>query len=124
MRLSGSDQDSNLSVSPDLTAHAGSSALAADSPGPSNGHTVNGNGFSGPIANGSSQLSVTGNGVQKHGKSIARVNLPGTTLYDDSFVDREEFVRLVIQSLRDVGYKYVHSSHFSRVRRVALSCII
>lgn len=46
----------------------------------------------------------------KHGKSIARVNLPGTTLYDDSYVDREEFIRLVIQSLRDVGYMCVYVS--------------
>ena len=44
------------------------------------------------------------NGVSKHGSSVARVSLPGTTLYDDPYVDREEFVRLVIQSLRDVGY--------------------
>ncbi|KAF9447666.1 WD40 repeat-like protein [Macrolepiota fuliginosa MF-IS2] len=48
----------------------------------------------------------TGNGVTKHGKApaVAAVKLPGTLLYEDSFVDREEFVRLVIQSLRDVGY--------------------
>lgn len=50
--------------------------------------------------------SGLGNGVvTKHGKSpVARVNLPGTKLYEDSDVDREEFFRLVIQSLRDVGY--------------------
>ncbi|KIJ69067.1 hypothetical protein HYDPIDRAFT_172550 [Hydnomerulius pinastri MD-312] len=45
-----------------------------------------------------------GNGISKHSSSIARVSLPGTTLYEDPYVDREEFVRLVIQSLRDVGY--------------------
>lgn len=44
--------------------------------------------------------------MAKHGKSpVARVNPPGTLLYDDSNVDREEFIRLVVQSLRDVGYK-------------------
>ena len=37
-------------------------------------------------------------------QAIARVTLPGTKLYEDSVVEREEFVRLVIQSLRDVGY--------------------
>ncbi|KZV65911.1 WD40 repeat-like protein [Peniophora sp. CONT] len=34
----------------------------------------------------------------------ATVSLPGTTLYPDSNIDREQFVRLVIQTLRDVGY--------------------
>jgi hypothetical protein len=113
MRLADSDQDSNLSASPDFTAHAGPSTQGLDRPGPSNGHT-NGtgfvpptNGFTSPLMNGSSG-GHTGNGIVKHGKAIAKVNPPGTTLYDDSYVDREEFVRLVIQSLRDVGYVYVH----------------
>lgn len=102
MRLTDSDQDSTLSSSPDFTAHAGPSTAGLDH---TNGHTKgNGctsssNGFTSPITN--------GNGVLKHGKSIAKVNLPGTTLYGDSHVDREEFIRLVIQSLRDVGYMYV-----------------
>ena len=59
------------------------------------------------MPNGSSSIhnpAVLGNGVLKHAKTIARVYPPGTTLYDDSLIDREEFVRLVIQSLRDVGY--------------------
>jgi hypothetical protein len=108
MRLTDSDQDSQLSASPDFKTHAGPSTLGLDHPGPSNGHT-NGsgflptNGFASSITNGS-MGGHTGNGVVKHGKAIAKVNLPGTTLYDDSYVDREEFVRLVIQSLRDVGY--------------------
>ncbi|KDQ33398.1 hypothetical protein PLEOSDRAFT_1073660 [Pleurotus ostreatus PC15] len=67
----------------------------------------NGNGHSAvPATNGSSGFgNGVGNGIAKreHG-SISKVSLPGTTLYDDSTVDREEFVRLVIQSLRDVGY--------------------
>lgn len=103
-KLSESDRD--LSVSPgNLNALAGPSC-----PPPfegvvaTNGHA---NGFT-PVTNGTLGAGVVmGNGVQKHGKSVAKVNLPGTTLYDDSFVDREEFVRLVIQSLRDVGYMYV-----------------
>ncbi|KAF8163539.1 WD40 repeat-like protein [Crassisporium funariophilum] len=103
MRLSQSDHDTPLSASPDMAAHAGpSSGAAFDGLVATNGHT---NGFT-PVTNGNQGAgAVMGNGVQKHhGKSIARVNLPGTALYDDAFVDREEFVRLVIQSLRDVGY--------------------
>ncbi|KAF8590071.1 WD40 repeat-like protein [Ramaria rubella] len=41
---------------------------------------------------------------RSNGAPVARVHLPGTALYEGSHVDREEFVRLVIQSLRDVGY--------------------
>jgi len=105
MKLSESDRDSTLSVSPDLNAQAGPSYAAAfEGVVATNGHT---NGFA-PATNGTLGAgAVMGNGVQKHGKSIAKVNLPGTTLYDDSLVDRQEFVRLVIQSLRDVGYRYV-----------------
>lgn len=107
MRLSESDQDSSLSVSLDSAPEAGPSSLGSDSAGPSNGH-IKGNGFSAPVTNGTAGNRISlGNGVQKHGKSIAKVSLPGSALYDDSCVDREEFVRLVIQSLRDVGYMYV-----------------
>jgi hypothetical protein len=104
MRLPKSDQDSALSVSVGSDQGAGPSAAVFDGSGPSNGHT-NGNGFMAPVTNGASVIGPSvGNVVQKHGKSVAKVLLPGTTLYDDSIVDREEFVRLVIQSLRDVGY--------------------
>lgn len=103
MRLSDSDRDSALSVSLDSHPEAGPSSAA----GPSNGHksgTAKTNGFT----NGSSKYSpldgLDGHAAEKHRSSVARVSLPGRTLYDDSFVDREEFVRLVIQSLRDVGY--------------------
>lgn len=55
---------------------------------------------------------ISTNGLKHNGKedgkivthSISRVVLPGMRLYEDSCIDREEFVRLVIQSLRDVGY--------------------
>ena len=108
-----SDRDSPLSVSPDnLNALAGPSCAAAAFEGivATNGHT---NGFTPVTTNGTLGGGVVmGNGVQKHGKLVAKVNLPGTTLYDDSFVDRQEFVRLVIQSLRDVGYMYVVSFPF------------
>ncbi|KAH9483891.1 WD repeat-containing protein 26-like protein [Psilocybe cubensis] len=102
MRLSEPDHDSSLSVAPDMSAHAGPSSLGGvfDGFAGTNGASGHTNGF-GPVSNGASPL---GNGISKHGKTIPRVTLPGTTLYDDSFVDREEFVRLVIQSLRDVGY--------------------
>jgi hypothetical protein len=109
MRLADSDQDSQLSASPDFGPHAGPSTLGPDRPVPSNGHTYgigfapSTNGFPSSITNG----SHLGNGLMKYGKVIAKVTLPGTTLYDNSYVDREEFVRLVIQSLRDVGYAYV-----------------
>lgn len=41
---------------------------------------------------------------------VSKVTLPGTTLYPDapSSVNREELIRLMIQTLRDVGYTYVH----------------
>lgn len=47
---------------------------------------------------------------------VRRVSPPGTTLYKDSTVDREEFVRLVLQSLRDVGYKCVFSPLYHRLQ--------
>jgi len=70
-----------------------------------NGNFSGNNGYV-AATNGSSSNGI-GNGIHKtHGKSVMRVNLPGTMLYEDdeSFIDREEFVRLVIQSLREVGY--------------------
>lgn len=36
--------------------------------------------------------------------TIARVNPPGTALYPGSSTNREEFVRLVIQTMKDIGY--------------------
>ncbi len=114
MRLTESDRDSALSVSLDSNPEAGPSSSAA---GPSNGHkatVAKSNGFSQPYTNGSSnglskygsseQLDGHTHALEKHKPPVSRVTLPGRTLYDDSFVDREEFVRLVIQSLRDVGY--------------------
>ncbi|THU82897.1 WD40 repeat-like protein [Dendrothele bispora CBS 962.96] len=117
MRYTESDQPSpSNSTSPDVMTGATTDTIAGPSsrgldslvhsnghtPGTSKGYSFSSNGLS----NGSSSVA-NGNGVmQKHGKSsIARVNLPGTLLYEDSNVDREEFVRLVLQSLRDVGYK-------------------
>ncbi|KAJ7744979.1 WD40-repeat-containing domain protein [Mycena maculata] len=112
MRFPDSEQAEDSPATND--AVAGPSSVGLDHPGPSNGH-MNGNGFA-AIANGSAVANGAGNGVQKHNGhskqssaashslSVARVTLPGSNLYDDSDVDRQEFVRLVVQSLRDVGY--------------------
>ncbi|KAI0672732.1 WD40 repeat-like protein [Trametes maxima] len=108
MRLSESDRDSAVSVSLDSALEAGPSFAS----GPSNGHSrvaSKGNGFTHhPYTNGSSKPSIgsdlDGRTQETHRSSVARVSLPGRTLYEDSYVDREEFVRLIIQSLRDVGY--------------------
>ncbi|KAG2020064.1 WD repeat-containing protein [Coprinopsis cinerea AmutBmut pab1-1] len=99
MRLSESTHNSILSPSPNPTVEAGPSSRGYDGVPPTNGHT---NGCSYPaMTNGS---SGAGGGMPKHGKVISKLNLPGTTLYEDSSILREEFVRLVVQTLRDVGY--------------------
>ncbi|KAG2158482.1 WD40 repeat-like protein [Suillus bovinus] len=103
MRIPESDNQSNLSSSYDFVPEAGPSCVTLASH--SNGINKE-NGCSAPLSNGttSNGSSTMGNGLAKHNSSITRVSLPGTTLYDDPYLDREEFVRLVIQSLRDVGY--------------------
>lgn len=105
MRNPESDSHSNLSSSYDFVPEAGPSCVTLDKAGHSNGINKE-NGYSTPTSNGtiSNGSSTMGNGLAKHSASITRVSLPGTTLYDDPYLDREEFVRLVIQSLRDVGY--------------------
>ena len=88
------------------------------------GHLPNGNGF-GPLATSlatpigdeamasSSSISsfslVTNGNGHGHGvnhllHSVARVHPPGTAMYKGSSIQRDEYVRLVLQSLRDVGY--------------------
>ncbi|KAF5389854.1 hypothetical protein D9757_003616 [Collybiopsis confluens] len=94
MRLSDSEQTTPVQALVGPSSHNGLSST--------NGHTLNGNGF-GFFTNGNG-VSASGSN-RKNGKgSLARVNLPGQLLYEDSNVDREEFVRLLLQSLRDVGY--------------------
>ncbi|KAI0306418.1 WD40 repeat-like protein [Multifurca ochricompacta] len=89
MRLPESEYDSNP-TSPDFHPQASSSSL---SPSPkANGHVANGYGNA---INGSSKPPRS---------PVARVELPGAAIYDDSYIDREEYIRLVIQSLRDIGY--------------------
>lgn len=51
----------------------------------------------GAVANGSGKAPV---GV----RSVKRVNIPGEMMYEDSSLRREDYVRLVIQSLKEVGY--------------------
>ncbi|KAF7295397.1 WD-domain-containing protein [Mycena indigotica] len=84
---------------------AGPSSLGLDHPLPTNG-VAHANGFTnGATSNGAQKSNGHSKQSSAAARSIARVALPGTSLYpDDSNVDREEFVRLVIQSLRDVGY--------------------
>ena len=106
MRLTQSNRESILSTAPDLTVEAGPSN-GYDGVASTNGHT---NGHSYPAATNGYSSGVGGGA--KHGKGIARVNLPGSTISEDSSIDREEFVRLVIQSLKDVGYMCVFRSIF------------
>jgi hypothetical protein len=104
LKLTDSDLGLPLSASSDLSVHAGPSSLASGSSDDfviTNGHT---NGFK-AMTNGKAGIGAAfTNGLQKHTSSVTKVTLSGTALYDDSPVDREEFVRLVIQSLRDIGY--------------------
>ena len=101
MRPTDSDHESTLSATHDSASEAGPLPSSFGRGGSSNGH-ANGNG-----ALATNRTSSVTNGVQKNGKIVARVFPPGTTLYNDTTIDREEFVRLVIQSLRDVGYRCV-----------------
>jgi hypothetical protein len=68
--------------------------------GLSNGST------NGSTANGSlsPRLETSTEGLSNHTMTVSRVNIPGTALYPGSTTNREEFVRLVIQTLKDVGY--------------------
>jgi len=105
MRIPESDNHSNLSTTYDSAPEAGPSCVTLDKASHSNGLCKE-NGYTTPVSNGttSNGSPSMGNGVAKRSSSVKRVFLPGTALYDDAFVDREEFVRLVIQSLKDVGY--------------------
>ncbi len=125
MRYANRSQD-GVDSSFDSEAFAGPSSVESDDlltgstslPSASNGHSARSNGNGALVTNGSSSGlkqqtlytspgTVQGRPVEK---SIAPVNLPGTRLYTDAPIDREEFIRLVVQSLRDVGYMYVTSN--------------
>jgi hypothetical protein len=98
MRLSQTDQSSG---SLDSFSEAGPS---------SNGLSTNGSAkpTNTYATNGASSNGVASKKVDKG--QIAKVSLPGSNLFGDTHIDREEFVRLVIQSLREVGYVYVFFS--------------
>jgi len=77
------------------------------------------NGHLKALSNGSTNGSTNGSGSPRaEGSSsrhsnIPRVNPPGVLLYPDSETKRKEYVRLVLQSLKDIGYTYVF--YFPRV---------
>lgn len=121
MRDTESDQGPAVSAS-NSSPEAGPSSLG-------NGHS-NGNGFvpAGKL-NGAAALNGHGggakNGTHAHTRGVVRVDLPGTALYtDEAYVSREEFVRVVLQSLRDVGYMCVACSLslFTSLRSNYLTC--
>ena len=100
-RTYGQDSDQVLSSDMKLPDSDANSMIEQDAgPSTTNGHAQNNaptNGF------------TNGYGKQQQpsptpSTSIAKVSLPGKMLHDHSAISREEFVRLVIQSLRDVGY--------------------
>ena len=116
MRLDGVDEDKRLYVSLDRD-EPGPSSRTNGSNAISNGHTItNGtggrnslaisNGASSSFSSSKSQLASSHGSAFENGHTriVSRVKLDGTKLYPESFVDREEFVRLVAQTLRDVGY--------------------
>lgn len=95
------DAESNTSDLQNMMSNGASSVL-------DNGHVK---GLSNGSTNGSAanrslspRLEPSVDRLSKHSTAIARVNLPGTALYPGSATNREEFVRLVIQTLKDVGY--------------------
>lgn len=109
--LVGSVESNSSAAFPDaLEIFEASPDSKAAASGHLNGHgrsLANGNGaltsdlaFSRKLKHHSRSNDEAGSSVDR----IQRVNLPGTRLYDDSCIDREEFIRLVVQSLRDVGY--------------------
>ncbi|KAH8826929.1 WD40-repeat-containing domain protein [Flagelloscypha sp. PMI_526] len=104
MRLNSGEDNDSIRAGP--SSSASSSSADASTTIATNGHLTigtNGNGFTttkGLLGPGSAT-----NGTSSSSSSIPRVILPGTQLYDDSsLINRQEFVRFVVQALRDVGY--------------------
>lgn len=79
------------------------SAKNSHAKGLSNG-SANGSATNGSL---SPRIELYADSVVRRPMAIARVNPPGTTLYPESATNREEFVRLVIQTMKDIGYLYV-----------------
>ena len=82
------------------------------------------NGHLKALSNGSTNGSTNGSGSPRtEGSSarhsnIPRVNPPGVLLYPDSETKRKEYVRLVLQSLKDIGYTYVVGFRSGRMTHV------
>ncbi|KAJ3812428.1 WD40 repeat-like protein [Lentinula aff. lateritia] len=113
MRLTESNEASSFNLHSSVTSGTPSNGIDFYSTSNGRSTSTNGNGFMSHYTNGhgvsgSSGAGTSGsNGVvaEKHSKGVpSRVDLPGHLLYEGSNVDREEFVRLLLQSLRDVGY--------------------
>lgn len=96
MKLTGKNEESNLPQQLSHDKHPAPAPSAAMNGSAKNGRTS--------MSNGSLNSA---NSIRNGKAAVTRVNLPGKMMYDDSYIDREEYVRLVIQSLRDVGYMYV-----------------
>lgn len=102
MRLPETEESA---IESDAAPTAGPSSIGLDGPKVMNGH-MNGNGSVYHSMKGSSIPSP--NGKPRRKPTVEEVVLPGTSFYtDDPSVNREHVVRLMIQSLRDVGYQYV-----------------
>jgi hypothetical protein len=63
------------------------------------------NGFGNGFGHGNGKASMGPPPLQL--RAVAMVHPPGTTIYPDSEIQREEYVRLVLQSLKDIGYQCV-----------------
>ncbi|KAG9043771.1 hypothetical protein FS837_009137 [Tulasnella sp. UAMH 9824] len=67
------------------------------------------NGFANTITN-TTTSSASATPPPFASRAVSRVYLPGTTIYEDSNIDREEFVRLAIQIFKDIGYNETAST--------------
>ncbi|KIY43516.1 WD40 repeat-like protein [Fistulina hepatica ATCC 64428] len=81
---------------------SGISANGAHTNGVASTVSTNGTFANGAVTNGTS--TSTSNGIGKAAPPPRTVLDPTATLYDDSDISRVEFVRLVLQTLRDLGY--------------------
>lgn len=106
--------DSNLVNDPIAGSSSGNQmAAAAYAEDAFSGTAPVKNGHLKALSNGSTNGSTNGSGSPRtEGSSarhsnIPRVNPPGVLLYPDSETKRKEYVRLVLQSLKDIGYTYV-----------------
>jgi len=77
---------------------------------PSDNTPMNGNGVASSSSSFAEPSTSSSDARSALLHSIKRAKISAEmTMYPDSTIRREEFVRLVLQSLRDVGYRCVHS---------------